>query len=89
MKAPLLSVTVLAVALAAAGCAGMDAGECRSASWYDLGFRDGLFGLQQQSDIYANQCKAHGAPVDMPRYAEGWRHGYWELMARKGASGHD
>ncbi|MGQ0653245.1 MAG: DUF2799 domain-containing protein [Betaproteobacteria bacterium] len=85
MRALLLPV----IALTLAACASMHAGECRSASWYDLGFRDGLFGLQNQSDIYATQCNTHGATVDMPRYAEGWRHGYWELEARRSASGHD
>ena len=77
------------VALMLAGCAGMEAAECRSARWYDLGFRDGLFGIQPQGDLYAMQCKPHGGAVDMPRYAEGWRHGKWELDARRASSGHD
>jgi len=89
MKAPLPPVIALTVCAALAGCAGMDAGECRSANWYDLGFRDGIFGLQTQSPLYESQCSRHGAPVDRARYAEGWQHGYWEFHARKGASGHD
>jgi hypothetical protein len=89
MRALFRPVIALTAVLATAACAGLDAGQCRSASWYDLGFRDGLYGLQNQSDLYATQCKSHGAAVDMARYAEGWRHGFWELEARRGASGHD
>jgi hypothetical protein len=89
MSAFLLRILTLALCAATAGCAGMGAGECRSADWYDLGFRDGIFGLQTQTTLYESQCGTHGAAIDRARYAEGWQHGYWEFHARKGASGHD
>jgi hypothetical protein len=77
------------VCLTLAGCAGMDAAQCRSAGWYDVGFRDGLFGMQTQSNVYEDQCTRHGTKIDSARYAEGWQHGYWELQTRRSASGHD
>ena len=40
-----------------AGCAGMDEVECRRANWYDLGFRDAIFGIMAQDDVYALQCE--------------------------------
>lgn len=84
------SRTALAAACAlVAGCAAMDASQCGAANWYDLGFRDGLFGMQSQEDIYDAQCVAQGKPIDRPRYAEGWRHGSWELQARRGHAGEE
>jgi len=60
-----------------AACAGLDAAQCRSADWYDLGFRDAMYGLQRREDVYAFQCEGH-ARVDVARYAQGWREGRWE-----------
>ena len=68
------------------GCAGMDANECRSANWYDLGFRDAIFGLQRQDDIYTTQCNRHGVQLDVLRYAQGWREGTYESDRRKAFS---
>ena len=69
------------------GCAGMDAGECRGADWYDLGFRDGIYGLQRLDEVYAAQCGRHGTEPDRARYVQGWREGNWEFERRKGHSG--
>lgn len=77
------------VCLTLGGCASMTAEQCRSASWYDLGFRDGLFGMQSQVDIYGSQCREQGAAADQARYGEGWQHGFWELQGRRSASGAD
>ena len=82
---PLVLLTVLTLA----GCAGMDAAECRAANWYDLGFRDGLFGIQPQHDLYQPQCARHGAQIERAKYSEGWRHGNWEFQARKAQGGSD
>ncbi|HEX9397261.1 MAG TPA: hypothetical protein VF943_11050 [Burkholderiales bacterium] len=68
--------------LTLAGCAGMDATQCRSANWYDLAFRDAIFGLQPQDEIYARQCDPHGVQLDRARYREGWIHGYYEQQRR-------
>ena len=86
MRAFLL-VAVSSLTLAA--CAPLTAEQCRASGWYDVGYRDGLFGMQAQTETYEYQCKAHNAPFDRPRYAEGWRHGYWELEARRAHSGAD
>ena len=79
MKTPIALSFVL---LTLAGCAGMDARECRSANWYDLAFRDAIFGLQPQDELYARQCGPHGVQPDRARYHEGWIHGYYEQQQR-------
>ena len=67
----------------------MDATACRSSNWYELGFRDGLAGIQPQTDQYDAQCKVHTASIDRGRYMEGWQHGLWELDRRRLHSGSD
>ena len=64
------------------GCAGLDADACRTANWYDLGFRDALYGIQPQDLVYAEQCAA----VDAARYAQGWREGRYEFDRRASQS---
>ena len=76
MKFWLLAAVVLS------GCAGLDAAGCRQADWYDLGFRDAIFGLQPQDNVYVSQCQPSGAKVDVARYAQGWREGRYEADAR-------
>jgi hypothetical protein len=78
---------VVVVALLA-GCASVDAEDCRRANWYDLGFRDAIFGLQRQDDLYTLQCERHGAKVDVARYVQGWVEGTYEADRRK-VSAHD
>jgi len=65
------------------GCVSMDATECRAANWYDLGFRDGLYGLQRMDFVYDEQCGKHGAKPDAAAYAKGWQEGVWELDSRR------
>jgi len=60
------------------GCAAMSPADCTSADWYQLGFRDGLFGLQRQDGVYAAQCSG----LDATRYAQGWQEGKWEFDSR-------
>ena len=59
----------------------MSADECRSANWYDLGFRDALYGIQPQDLVYAEHCA-----VDAARYAQGWREGRYEFDRRASQS---
>ncbi len=47
-----LLLAVAVVSLTSAGCVSMDVAECRAANWYDLGFRDGLAGLQRKGFGY-------------------------------------
>jgi len=79
--APLLLVLLCA-------CAGLDPVTCRHAHWYDLGFRDAIFGIQPQDDLYALQCEPHGVKVDVARYRQGFREGTYEADRRK-SSAHD
>jgi Protein of unknown function (DUF2799) len=70
------------------GCAGMDEVECRRANWYDLGFRDAIFGILAQDDVYALQCDPLGVKVDVARYRQGFREGTYEADRRR-VSAHD
>jgi hypothetical protein len=71
------------VGLTLAGCVSMDASQCRDANWYEIGFRDGLFGLQRMDIAYDDQCSRQGAKADVGAYAKGWQEGLWEYDKRK------
>lgn len=85
MKTVLLSF----ICLTLSGCVTMDAAECRSANWYDVGFRDGLFGMQRMDITYDEQCAKSGAKLDRAAYAKGWQEGLWEFEARKAHGGEE
>jgi hypothetical protein len=74
--APLLLLPLL-------GCAGAD---CQAVNWYEIGFRDAIFGLQRQDDIYTRRCE--GVGVDTARYVQGWVEGKYEAD-RRSVSAHD
>lgn len=76
----------LLAAVLLGGCAGLDDTGCRNANWYDLGFRDAIFGMQRQDDVYASQCEPRGTKVDVARYAQGWKEGKWEADSRRSES---
>ena len=76
----------LLAAVLLGGCAALDDAGCRQADWYDLGFRDAIFGLQPQDNVYASQCEPRGVKVDMARYAQGWKEGKWEADSRRSES---
>ena len=69
--------------LTLAGCAGMDIAECRGTDWYDVAFRDAIYGLQPQDELYEAQCSPLGVRPDRARYREGWIHGSHELFKRQ------
>lgn len=81
-----MRIALLLAAFGLTACAGMGPAECRSANWYDLGFRDAIFGLQQQDQTYAALCSRHNVALDTQRYTEGWRHGNYEQQQRLGLS---
>jgi len=64
------------------GCAGMADTECRSANWYDVGYRDARYKLQSQEGAYAHQCAQHGVKIDGERYAQGLREGRYDFPDR-------
>ena len=53
-----------------------------TADWYDLGFRDAIFGLQRQEGFYEHECAPHGVKVDVARYVQGWNEGRYEADYR-------
>ena len=73
------------LALFLSGCATTD---CRTAGWYDRGFRDAIFGLQPQDNVYASQCEKSGDKIDTAGYVQGWREGKYEADSRR-AESHD
>lgn len=78
-----LAVTCLTLT----SCVSMDAADCRGANWYDLGYRDGLSGLQRMDIAYDDQCGRHGAKADTAAYAKGWQEGKWEDDSRRRRGG--
>jgi hypothetical protein len=76
------SLALAAAGALAAACAAMDSAECRAADWYEIGFRDALYGLQRQDNVYVHQCQVQGAAVDVARYAQGWQEGKYEFDTR-------
>ena len=80
------SALLLAV-VSLTACATIDASSCRNP--YDVGFRDGIFGLQRQEDVYQPACSKNGAQLDTARYVEGWTEGKYEFDRRKAHGGVD
>ena len=84
------SAAALAASLLVGACAPMTADECRSTDWYQLGYRDGLYGIQRRDEAYTYQCGQAGDPTpDRARYAQGWQEGWWEFERRKITGGSD
>lgn len=75
------SAALLAVLLLC-GCAGTGEAECRSANWYDVGYRDARYKLQSQEGVYSHQCERYGVKVDRGRYAQGLREGRYDFPDR-------
>ena len=68
------------------GCASMSESECRSADWYQLGYRDAdPYGLRPQIDLYAYQCRAW-VKASESEYLRGWVDGYREWNTRVSGS---
>jgi hypothetical protein len=60
----------------------MSDAECRGANWYEIGYRDARFRLQDQQSVYAQQCERHGVKIDSTRYEEGLRQGRYDFPSR-------
>jgi hypothetical protein len=68
-----MKLNLIAVIGLLGGCA--SAGSDCGPDWYAIGQRDGVLGVQMQSQAerYIARCTAQ---VDQARYAEGWRDGF-------------
>ena len=62
------------------GCATITPGECKSA--YETGFRDAIYGLQRQDEIWVPLCEKQGAQLDLAEYGRGWQEGKYERDRR-------
>jgi len=60
----------------------MNEADCRGTDWYDLGFRDAIYGLQRQEEVYIHHCEPQGVKVDAARYVQGWKEGKYEADNR-------
>jgi hypothetical protein len=77
---------LLAACLALGGCAAMTETECRSADWYQLGYRDAdPYGLRPQIHVYQHQCRAW-VQASEADYLRGWVDGYREWNTRVSGS---
>lgn len=68
-------------------CASLDASQCRNP--YDVGFRDAIFGMQRQDDVYEPLCRRNGVQLDSARYVQGWQEGKYEFDQRTIHAGTD
>jgi hypothetical protein len=76
-------LTALAGCALLAGCMHMNENECRSANWYQVGYRDAdIYGLRPQIDQYAYLCRAFGVAAAQAPYMAGWVDGYREWNTR-------
>ena len=73
---------ILLLCIALTGCAAMSESDCRSASWAQLGERDGLYGNRPRIDTYAYQCGRHGVNAAEKDYLDGWWIGNAEFARR-------
>jgi hypothetical protein len=80
------STALIASIVLAGGCVSMSETECRSADWYQVGYRDGdIYGLRPQIDQYAWQCRPW-VQVAESDYLRGWTEGYRENRIRTSGS---
>lgn len=64
-------------------CMHMSESECRTADWYQLGYRDAdTYGLRPQVDQYAYLCRAYGVQTPEATYLAGWVDGFREWNTR-------
>ncbi|MDW6025677.1 DUF2799 domain-containing protein [Mesorhizobium sp. BAC0120] len=67
---------VLVSGLTAVSCQTLNQAECQTASWYDLGQRDGLEGQPvTQVARHLEACGEYGLPVDNASWRRGWEAG--------------
>ena len=82
IRARFTSAALLIAVALLAGCAGMTEAQCRSANWYEVGYRDARYKMQSQTEVYAQQCERYGVKVDGERYAQGLREGRYDFPDR-------
>ena len=76
------SSALVVLGLLLAGCSAMGESECRSADWYQLGYRDAdPYGLRPQFYLYEHQCRAW-VQASEADYMHGWVDGYREWNTR-------
>ena len=78
---------VLLAVVSLTACASLDASGCRNP--YEVGFRDAIFGMQRQDDVYQTLCSRNGVQLDSARYVQGWQEGKYEFDRRKAHGGSD
>ena len=77
---------LFAACLALAGCSTMSETACRSADWYQIGYRDAdPYGLRPQIHLYQHQCRAW-VQASETDYLRGWVDGYREWNTRVSGS---
>ncbi|MGL5177847.1 MAG: DUF2799 domain-containing protein, partial [Aeromonas veronii] len=58
-------ILLLTLPVLLAGCSALSEDECRTMSWYNLGYQDGSEGkTRQASRDYVSSCSEYGLKVD-------------------------
>jgi hypothetical protein len=90
---PKMLLLILPVLLA--GCSSLSEEECRTMSWYNLGYQDGSEGkTRQQAREYVSTCGEYGLRVDEAEWQRGYAKGLElycipELAYSKGQEGQE
>ncbi|PJG57612.1 DUF2799 domain-containing protein [Aeromonas cavernicola] len=84
---------LLILPLILTGCSALSENECRTISWYNLGYQDGEQGKSEQAArAYVSACGDYGLPVDEAEWLRGYHKGLTlyclpELAYSKGKAG--
>jgi hypothetical protein len=67
---------VIGATLSVASCATISESQCQAGNWSDLGYRDGLQGVNRTRIIdYVEKCGEFGAPVNREQYLNSYEAG--------------
>jgi len=88
-------ILLLTLPLLLAGCSSLSEDECRTMSWYNLGYQDGEQGkTRNQARDYVSTCSEYGLKVDEAEWKRGYDKGLElycipELAYSKGKEGQE
>lgn len=76
MMKTIFPAVILAAAMILPSCASISESECAAGNWDDLGYRDGLNGVNRgQIAEYSTKCSEYGFDTDSRSYERGYERG--------------
>lgn len=73
MTSTLKTFFILVTLMALSACATLDQGECLSADWHEIGYKDGTKGYKPERYQKHNEaCAEHNVRVNTADYHDGW-----------------